>query len=64
MDELIELVAQKAHIDEKAAKVAVNTVIDYLQKNIPEPYGSQINALLNMENNDLLSSLSDLMGNK
>lgn len=66
MDELVELVAKKANIDEKSAKIAVKTVLDYLKKNIPEPYASQLDSLLEGggQTSDLLGSLGGLMGKK
>ena len=65
MDELIELVAQKTGLSEEMAKVAVDTVIDFLKDKLPGPAAAQLDTLL--EGGDvssLLSGLGGLLGNK
>ncbi len=46
MDELIKLVIQKTGLPEAKAKTAIETVINYLKKELPAPVGSQIDAVL------------------
>ena len=65
MDELIKLVAQKTGLSEDMAKVAVDTVIDFLKDKMPEPAAAQFDALL--EGGDisgLMSGLGGLLGKK
>ena len=65
MDELIKLVAQKTGLSEDMAKVAVDTVIDFLKDKMPEPAAAQLDALL--EGGDisgLMSGLGGLLGKK
>lgn len=63
MEELIQLVAQKTGLSEEMAKVAVDTVIDFLKKKLPGPAAAQLDALL--EGGDvsgLMSGLGGLLG--
>ncbi len=46
MDELIKLVSSKAGISADQAKVAVNTVLDFLKTKLPAPVASQLDAVL------------------
>ncbi len=46
MEELINLVAEKAGITPAQAKKAVETVIDYAKSKLPEPFASQVEGLL------------------
>ena len=65
MDELIQLVAQKTGLSEEMAKIAVDTVIDFLKDKLPGPAASQLDALL--EGGDvsgLLGGLGGLLGKK
>jgi uncharacterized protein (DUF2267 family) len=65
MDELVELVAKKTGISEDVAKVAVNTVINYLKDKLPGPAGAQLDALLQGGDvSDLLGGLGGLLGKK
>ncbi len=63
MEELIDLVAQKTGLSDEMAKVAVDTVIDFLKDKLPGPAASQLDALL--EGGDvsgLMSGLGGLLG--
>lgn len=65
MDELVKLVAQKTGLSEDMAKVAVDTVIDFLKEKLPGPAASQLDALL--EGGDvssLMGGLGGLLGGK
>ena len=65
MNELVELVAQKTGLSEEMAKVAVDTVLDFLKDKLPGPAAAQLDALL--EGGDvsgLMSGLGGLLGKK
>ena len=65
MDELVELVAQKTGLPKEQAKVAVDTVIDFLKDKLPGPAGVQLDTLL--EGGDIsgmMSGLGGLLGKK
>lgn len=65
MEELVEIVAKKTGISEDVAKVAVDTVIDYLKDKLPGPAGAQLDALLKGGDvSDLLGGLGSLLGQK
>jgi hypothetical protein len=46
MDELINLVTQKAGINTDQARTAVETVINHLKTVLPAPLGSQLDSFL------------------
>jgi hypothetical protein len=46
MDELVKLVVQKTGIPEAQAKIAVDTVIDFLKSKLPAPVAGQIDSVL------------------
>ncbi len=46
MDELANLVAQKAGISTDQARAAVSTVLDFLKQKLPAPIAGQIEGLL------------------
>ena len=46
MDELVALVVEKAGLDEKQAKVAVDVVLGFVKSKLPPTVGGQIDALL------------------
>lgn len=63
MDELIELVAEKTGLPKETAKIAVDTVIDFLKDKLPGPVAAQLDALL--EGGDvsgLMGGLGSLLG--
>ena len=63
MDELIKLVAEKTGLDEKMAKVAVDTVIDFLKDRLPDPIDKQLDTVLEGGDiSDLGSALGGLLG--
>lgn len=66
MEELIKLVSQKTGLSEDKAKVAVDTVIGYLKKNLPAPISGQIDSLLGGTGTieDLAKGLGSLLGGK
>ena len=46
MDELINMVAEKAGLTADQAKTAVTTVLDFLKQKLPTPLAGQIDGLL------------------
>ena len=46
MDELIKLVSKKTGIPEAQAKIAVETVMDFLKKKLPAPIAAQLDAVI------------------
>ena len=65
MDELIELVAKKTGLSEEMAKVAVDTVIEFLKDKLPGPAKAQLDALLEgADVSNLLSGLGGLLSKK
>ena len=66
MDDLIKLVSQKTGIPQEKAKIAVETVLGYLKKNLPAPIASQIDQILSGASlpNDLVKGLGSMLGKK
>jgi len=46
MEDLIKLVAEKTGIPEEMAKVAVDTVVEYLKGQLPAPLAAQVDNFL------------------
>jgi len=68
MDELIKLVVEKTGISEEMAKVAVNTVIEFLKERLPEPLAGRLDDVIEGADltgiGDLVSGLGGLLGKK
>jgi len=66
MDELVKLVVQKTNLPEATARVAVQTVIDYLKKKLPGPIGGQIDSVLKGGSGlgDAAKGLGGMLGKK
>lgn len=66
MEELIKLVAQKTGLPQDKAKVAVDTVINFLKKKLPPAIGGQLDAVLSGGKlpDDLMKGLGGLLGGK
>lgn len=63
MDELIKLVAKKVKIDEKQAKLAVETVLKFLKDKLPAPIASQIDNVLGGKGvGDIAGQAGDVLG--
>lgn len=62
MDELVNLVAQKAGISEAQARQAVTVVLDFIKQRLPAPIASQVDGVLN--NPGVGGALGGLFGNK
>lgn len=46
MDQIVKLVQEKTGIAEDQARMAVQTVVDFLKTKLPEPLAGQIDSLL------------------
>ncbi|GAB4474959.1 MAG: hypothetical protein Kow00124_15450 [Anaerolineae bacterium] len=66
MNELIKLVSEKTGLSEDMAKVAVNTVLDFLKKKLPNPIAAQIDSALSgdVDLGDVAKGLGGLLGKK
>ena len=65
MDELVKLVVQKTGLSEATAKIAVETVVDYLKKKLPAPVAGQIDTVLKGGNvADMAKGLGGMVGKK
>lgn len=64
MDELVKLVSKKTGIPEQTARVAVETVLNFLKQKLPAPLAAQIDALVKggIQGDDVLKGLGDLLG--
>lgn len=64
MDELVKLVSKKTGIPEQTARVAVETVLNFIKQKLPAPIAAQIDALVSGEGqaDDLLKGLDGLLG--
>jgi hypothetical protein len=58
MDELVKQVAKKVGISEAQAQQAVQMVLDFLGDRLPDPYGSQLDKVVDGD----LSGLGDVAG--
>jgi hypothetical protein len=61
MDQLVNLVAERAGIPPESAKTAVETVLGFLKDKLPEPIASQVTSVIG--GGSLPSDPSSLMGN-
>jgi hypothetical protein len=66
MDELIKLVAQKTGLPQDKAKVAVDTVVNFLKSKLPPGIGGQLDSVLSGGKlpGNLTQGLGDLLGGK
>jgi len=67
MDELVKLVSNKVGIPEAQAGQAVEVVIDFLKKQLPQPLAAQVEAAVKGDIGDigdLTSGLGGLLGKK
>ena len=64
MDDLIKMVAEKAHISEEQAKEAVGAVVTFLKAKLPAPVVSQIESMLgsDVDLGDVAAKLGGLFG--
>lgn len=64
MDELVKLVSKKTGIPEQTARVAVETVIQFIKQKLPAPIAGQIDSLLagGIQGDDVLKGLGNLLG--
>ncbi len=67
MDELIQKVAKQANITPDQAKVAVNSVLDFLKDKLPAPVVDQIKAAMSGQQVDpstITNALGGMLGGK
>lgn len=72
MDELVRQVAEKVGISEDKARVAVETVVNFLKAKLPAPLAAHVDtalgaaapAIANLDVGGLASSLGGLFGKK
>jgi hypothetical protein len=67
MDELVELVANKAGISEEQARQAIEIVLGYVKDKMPGPLAGQVEAAIEGDLSglgDLAGSLGGLFGNE
>jgi hypothetical protein len=66
MDELVRLVQQRTGLPEDKAKLAVDTVVNYLKGRMPAPLAAQVDAALKGSGNieDVAKGLGGMMGRK
>jgi hypothetical protein len=66
MDELVKLVVQKTGLPDATARIAVQTVIDYLKKKLPGPIAGQIDTVLQGGGGlgDMAKGLGGMLGKK
>ncbi len=62
MDELVKLVSQKAGISQDQARMAVQTVVDFLKQRLPAPVAAQVDGVLSGKGPDLGSLAGGLGG--
>ncbi len=65
MDELVKLVAAKTGLSEEIARLAVDTVLDFVKDKLPAPIASQLDNLLDGDTDlgDIAGTLGGLFGN-
>jgi hypothetical protein len=66
MDELIKLVSQKTGLPDNKAKIAVDTVVNFLKQKLPPGMAGQLDAVLagGAIPDDLTKGLGGLLGGK
>ena len=66
MDELIKLVSQKTGLPQDKAKIAVDTVVNFLKQKLPAGLAGQVDAVLSGKGlpDDLTKGLGGLLGKR
>jgi len=70
MDDLLELVQEKAGISAEQARKAIETVVDFMKDRLPAPLGDQLSKFVEDDDDgggdddggDMLSGLTDKLG--
>jgi len=60
MEELYTLVAQKTGLPKEQAKMAVDTVVDFIKKKLPAPVAAQVDAVLGGKGE--MGAAADMLG--
>jgi hypothetical protein len=66
MDELVKLVSQKTGLPQDKAKLAVETVLNFLKQKLPATFAGQLDSILEggSLSDNLTKGLGDLLGGK
>ncbi len=62
MDQIVDLVSEKAGISKSQAETAVDTVLKFIKERLPAPLGDQLETLLDGADNLDLDKGMDLLG--
>ena len=62
MDELVKMVSQKTGLPDDKARMAVQTVVDYIKKKLPGPVAGQIDSVLQGGSGGLADAAKGLGG--
>ncbi len=62
MDEIVKQVADRAHISQDQARVAVQTVVDFLKQKLPPEMAGQVDAVMSGSMPDLGDAAKGLGG--
>ncbi len=62
MDEVVNLVADRAHISQDQARTAVQTVVDFLKQKLPPQMASQVDAAMSGSSPNLGDAAKGLGG--
>lgn len=46
MDQLIQMVRERANLDDEQARTAVNTVVGFIKERLPDPIAGQIDGAI------------------
>lgn len=64
MDEIVKVVSQKTGLSEDMAKVAVETVLDYLKSRLPEPIAGQVDRVVRGDGGGVAGMMGGIFGKK
>lgn len=64
MDELVNTLSQKTGLPEDKARVAVETVVNYIKSKLPESVAGQVDSALTGEGGSISERLGGIFGKK
>jgi hypothetical protein len=62
MDELVQTLSQKTGLPEDTARLAANTVVNFIKSKLPPSVSNQLDSALSAEGSSSGSSISDRLG--
>lgn len=62
MANIVQLVQEKTGISEEQARMAVNTVTEYLKDKLPAPIAAQVDGLLGADASSTVDQASSMLG--